>query len=197
MTGPVWRPFGADAVLVEFALPHERWSFRCPLADETVVGARTVLLRFDARRYRVADLRAAAHLVPSDAARPPRSHTIAVTYDGPDLVAVADAGGMSAAEYIRRHTRAEYRAEFCGFAPGFAYLSGLDPALASPRRANPRPRVPPGSLAVAGPYCAVYPSASPGGWNLLGTTTTRLFDPAAADVALIRPGDTVRFEALS
>ena len=81
-----------------------------------------------------------------------------------------------------------YEAAFTGFAPGFAYLSGLDPALRMPRRSSPRPRVPPGSVAIADTYTAVYPRPSPGGWHLLATTDVTLFDPAREPPALITPG---------
>lgn len=120
---------------------------------------------------------------------------LAVTYDGPDLAAVAATSGLAVAEVVRRHQAATYRVAFCGFAPGFAYLSGLDPALHLPRRAEPRTRVPAGSLAVAGPYTAVYPRATPGGWHLLGTCRARLWDPGSDRPSRLVPGAAVRFEA--
>lgn len=116
-----------------------------------------------------------------------------VRYDGPDLDAVADAAGLSVAEVITRHSQATYHAAFTGFAPGFAYLTGLDPSLRLPRRSNPRPSVPPGSIAIADAYSAVYPRASPGGWHLLGTTPAPIFDAERDPPALIPPGATVRF----
>lgn len=124
-----------------------------------------------------------------------RPVTIDVDYRGEDLDAVADASGLTAAEVVGRHTGAQYRSEFCGFAPGFAYLSGLDPALELPRRFTPRTSVPAGAVAIAGRYSAVYPSASPGGWHLLGHTDVRLWDPSATPPALLAPGTTVRFQA--
>lgn len=190
-----WHPYGSDAVLLEFTDPHQRWAATCPLADEVVVGASTVLLRFDVRRYRHEHVVAAVSLG-SHVASTAAEHAIPVTYDGPDLAVVADRSEISIAELIRRHTEATYRAEFCGFAPGFAYLSGLDPAMHTARRASPRARVPRGSVAVAGPYCAIYPTDSPGGWQLIGRTEAILFDPAAPHPATVRPGDTVRFEVV-
>ena len=100
---------------------------------------------------------------------------------------------MPSDEVVRRHSAVTYRAEFCGFAPGFAYLRGLDPALVLPRRDTPRPAVPAGSVAVADRYTAVYPTASPGGWHLLGRTDAVLWDERRADPATLRPGTRVRF----
>ena len=116
-----------------------------------------------------------------------------VVYDGEDLAAVAAASGLSVDEVIALHSGALYRCDFCGFAPGFAYLSGLDPLLHLPRRATPRTSVPAGSVAIAGPYTAVYPSASPGGWHLLGRTDATLWDLDADPPSPITPGTTVRF----
>ena len=119
-----------------------------------------------------------------------------MTYDGPDLAAVAEHTGRSPEEVARRHAAASYRVGFIGFAPGFAYLLGGDPQLAVPRRDEPRERVPAGSVALAGAYTAVYPSASPGGWQLIGRTTVRVFDADRRPPALLEPGARVRFEAL-
>ena len=94
-------------------------------------------------------------------------------YDGEDLADVAAACGMSTDEVVRRHVAGRYTCAFCGFAPGFAYLTGLDPALHLPRRPTPRTRVPAGAVAIAAEYTAVYPSPSPGGWHLLGTHRRR------------------------
>jgi KipI family sensor histidine kinase inhibitor len=118
---------------------------------------------------------------------------IPVEYDGADLSAVARLAGLSDDEVVARHTAAEYVVGFIGFAPGFAYLLGGDERLHVPRLAEPRPRVPEGSVAVAGPYSAVYPRASPGGWRLLGRTPVTLFDPALDEPARLAPGDRVRF----
>lgn len=122
-----------------------------------------------------------------------RTVEIPVTYDGPDLDDVAAATGLSPAEVVRRHSSPTYTAAFAGFAPGFVYLEGLDPVLQLPRRADPRTRVPPGAVAIAAGYTAVYPRESPGGWHLLGRTDAVLFDVAAEPPALIQPGDRVRF----
>jgi KipI family sensor histidine kinase inhibitor len=118
---------------------------------------------------------------------------IKVSYDGEDLAEVGLATGMSPEAVATLHSEAVYAAAFCGFAPGFAYLTGLPSELHLPRREKPRDRVPRGSVAIAGEYSGVYPSASPGGWHLLGNSAVTLFDPDRADPALIGPGDRVRF----
>jgi KipI family sensor histidine kinase inhibitor len=118
---------------------------------------------------------------------------IPVVYDGEDLERVADACQLTVREVIERHEGATYRCSFCGFAPGFGYLAGLDPRLQLPRRASPRPRIPAGSVAIASGYTAVYPSASPGGWHLIGRSDAILWQTDRDPPALITPGATVRF----
>ncbi|MGS0686234.1 5-oxoprolinase subunit B/C family protein [Nakamurella sp. GG22] len=118
---------------------------------------------------------------------------IRVRYDGPDLDEVAELTGLNRSEVIARHTGAPWRAAFGGFAPGFAYLVGGDPALDVPRRHESRTTVPAGAVALAGGYSAVYPAESPGGWQLIGTTDARLWDVDRDPPALIRPGTVVRF----
>lgn len=122
--------------------------------------------------------------------------TLPVRYDGEDLSLVADLLGVSVSEVIARHTAPLYTVDFLGFAPGFPYLSGLDPFLAEvPRLDTPRTRVPAGSVGLAAGRTCVYPSVSPGGWRLLGSTDTTLFDPTnTAAPALLSPGTRVRFE---
>lgn len=120
--------------------------------------------------------------------------TIPVRYDGPDLASVAEATGLAVDDVVALHTRAEYRVAFCGFAPGFAYLSGLPAALRLPRRPTPRTRVPAGSVAIAAHYASVYPLESPGGWHLIGTTELAMWDVDRDPPALLSPGTPVRFE---
>jgi inhibitor of KinA len=115
---------------------------------------------------------------------------------GPDLSRVAAQAGLTEAEVIRRHAAAEYRVALVGFAPGFPYLLGLPAELATPRHARPRTAVPAGSVAIAGGQTGVYPLSSPGGWNLIGRTALRLFDPQADPPALLQTGDRVRFRAV-
>ena len=120
---------------------------------------------------------------------------LAVVYDGPDLDDVADLWGVSREEVVARHTGLELVSVFCGFAPGFAYLSGLPGQWAVPRLGSPRTRVPPGSVALADTWCGVYPTASPGGWRLLGRTSASLWDVDRDPPALLAPGTRVRFVA--
>jgi len=132
---------------------------------------------------------AALATLPDDAA-PAREHVLRVVYDGPDLAGVAEAIGTTIDEVIAVHAAGEYTVETMGFLPGFAYMTGVDPRLALPRRATPRTRVPAGAVAIAGGYTSVYPLASPGGWHLLGHTEVVMFGP---DGALLGLGDRVRF----
>ncbi|MEU6786282.1 allophanate hydrolase subunit 1 [Nonomuraea angiospora] len=120
--------------------------------------------------------------------------TIPVVYDGADLDSVAALAGIPVDEVVSRHAGRELVVGWLGFAPGFAYLTGLDPVLETPRLDTPRTSVPAGSVAVAGPYSAVYPSASPGGWRLIGRTSVRVWDVTADPPSLFRPGTRVRFE---
>jgi len=114
-----------------------------------------------------------------------------------DLDAVAAATGLAVTDVINRHSARAYTVDLLGFVPGFAYLSELDRSLHLPRRAEPRPRVPAGSVAIAAAQTAVYPLDTPGGWHIIGRTETMLFDPAREPPALLRAGDTVRFERVA
>lgn len=164
---------------------------------EVVPGAATVLVvaadpaQLLTLLARLPEL--ATHLAVNTAPRPADILEISVRYDGPDLAAVASATRLPIDDVIRLHSAATYEAAFTGFAPGFAYLTGLDPRLVLPRRSTPRPSVPAGSLAIADVYTAVYPRSSPGGWHLIGTTDTALFDPSRTPTALLAPGSSVRF----
>nr|WP_062334794.1 carboxyltransferase domain-containing protein [Herbidospora sakaeratensis] len=120
---------------------------------------------------------------------------IPVVYDGADLADVAFLAGISVEEVIARHTGSEFVAGWLGFAPGFAYLVGLDPSLHVSRLDRPRTAVPAGAVAVAGAYSAVYPAASPGGWRLLGHTTLPVWDVTSDSPALLKPGTRVRMVA--
>jgi len=120
--------------------------------------------------------------------------SIPTRYDGADLDSVAARIGVSRESVVAMHTGAEYVVAFMGFAPGFPYLIGLPPELELPRLETPRTEVPAGSVAVAAGYCGIYPRASPGGWNLIGTTDMVLFDPEREPPALLEPGIRVRFE---
>jgi len=130
----------------------------------------------------------------------PRLREILVCYGGefgPDLVEVAAIHGLSPEEVVRLHSSAMYTAYFLGFVPGFAYLGGLPAELATPRLQSPRKSVPAGSVAIGGNQTGVYPTATPGGWRLIGKTPLKLFDPAEAHASFIEIGDEVRFVPIS
>jgi KipI family sensor histidine kinase inhibitor len=113
--------------------------------------------------------------------------------DGPDLDEVASIHDLSPSDVVELHAGTMYQVLFLGFAPGFAYLGGLPPGLATPRRSTPRTRVPSGSVGIAGEQTGVYPLAMPSGWQLIGRTDTLLWDVGRPSPALLRPGDPVRF----
>jgi KipI family sensor histidine kinase inhibitor len=115
---------------------------------------------------------------------------------GPDLDAVAKHAGLSADEVVRRHAAAQYTVGAVGFQPGFGYLEGLPTELHTPRRSTPRTAIPAGALGIGGPYTAVYPQASPGGWNLIGQTPLVMFDAGREEPSLLKHGDRVRFRAI-
>ncbi|MEV6793262.1 allophanate hydrolase subunit 1 [Streptomyces sp. NPDC051320] len=166
-----------------------------PPVREVIPGARTVLLDGLHEPQRLA-----AELPRWDV--PPLRRDegavleIPVRYDGPDLAEVAELWGVSTEEAARIHAGTAFRVAFCGFAPGFGYLTGLGPKHHVPRRADPRTRVPAGAVALAGPYTGVYPRSSPGGWQLIGTAPhTVLWDSSRTPAALLAPGTRVRFVA--
>jgi KipI family sensor histidine kinase inhibitor len=165
-----------------------------PGVVDVVPGEQTVLVIADPS----ADLdRIAARLprlrLPDDAEGDAEPVEIPVVYDGEDLDEVAALTGLSREDVVRRHSTASYTVAYLGFSPGFGYLSGLDPALHVARRESPRTAVPAGSVAIAGPYAAVYPSRSPGGWRLLGHSRLPLWDVSRDPPSLLRPGMRVRF----
>jgi len=124
---------------------------------------------------------------------------IPVCYDnelGPDLMPVAEHAKMTAEEVVRLHSSASYLVYFLGFSPGFAYLGGLPDALHTPRLATPRKEVAPGSVGIAGSQTGIYPIASPGGWQLIGRTPLRMFDPGANPPTRLQPGDRVKFSPI-
>lgn len=126
----------------------------------------------------------------------PKQVSIPVRYggvDGPDLPFVAEHHGLSQVEIVKKHTEQVYRVGMMGFMPGFAYLMGLHPDLATPRLNQPRTHVPAGSVGIAGMQTGVYPLDSPGGWRLIGRTDQVLFDPLLEPHFLLSPGDEVRF----
>jgi KipI family sensor histidine kinase inhibitor len=198
-------PYGEQAVLIE--LPDTasvlgarqqllQWLASQPrYAGATVVpAARTVLLDFNAPPPPAGELAEVLRSLPgSVAGSGSRLVELAVSYDGADLAAVAAETGLTPAAVVRLHSGPDYVVQFCGFSPGFGYLTGLDERLRLPRLASPRVEVPAGSVAIADEFTGVYPRASPGGWRLLGRTDARLFDLDRDPPAVLTPGTRVRF----
>ncbi|NKQ54822.1 allophanate hydrolase subunit 1 [Amycolatopsis sp. K13G38] len=164
---------------------------------DLVPAARTLLVRFEPRVISAQEVTVLLeHTAPAPVtASQADTVTIPVRYDGEDLAEVAERTGLDVPGVIDLHSAADYVVAFGGFAPGFGYLTGLDPKLHLPRRAVPRTRVPIGSVAIAGEYAGVYPRSSPGGWHLLGRTEIPLWDTGRTPPALLAPGTRVRFEA--
>lgn len=195
-------PAGEGAVLVE--LPDLRKTLslldglralRPAGVIDLVPAARTLMVCFDPQivdRAALASIVAGIDLSPRTRCSG-ETFEIPVTYDGEDLGDVAAILGLSIEDVIRRHTAATYTVAFTGFAPGFAYMTCDDPVFDVPRRKSPRVRVPAGSVALGGKFCGIYPSESPGGWQLLGHTDETMWDTARARAALLAPGDCVRF----
>jgi KipI family sensor histidine kinase inhibitor len=159
---------------------------------EIVPAARTVLLDGLPRARELALLLGRWQLEAAPAPAGPLVE-IPTVYDGADLPEVARLWGVTPAEAVALHSGTRFLVAFCGFLPGFGYLTGLPAERHVPRRATPRAAVPAGSVAVAGPYTGVYPRSSPGGWQLLGRTALRLWDPDRDPAALLAPGVRVRF----
>ncbi|MEV4873988.1 5-oxoprolinase subunit PxpB [Streptomyces syringium] len=206
-TGTRALPVGRHALLVEVAtaeqaqalhaeLLRRRATGALPPVAEIVPAARTVLLDgLDDPHTLAADL--ASWSIPPLTAADSAAVVLPVRYDGADLAEVAALWQVPEEEVPRIHSTLEFRVAFCGFAPGFGYLTGLPERLRVPRRSTPRTAVPAGSVGLAGPYTGVYPRSSPGGWQLIGRTDAALWDPAREPAALLAPGTRVRFEALA
>lgn len=162
-----------------------------PAALDIVPGARTLVVDGVEPVSAMATLRDASpappESVPSDLVEIP------ATYDGADLAAVARLWECTEAEVVRRHRACEFTVAFCGFSPGFAYLTGLPAELAVPRLVTPRTRVPAGAIGLAGRFTGLYPTASPGGWQLIGHTDAALWSLERDPPALLVPGTVVRF----
>lgn len=195
-------PVSLTVLIVELKDLDETLALFASLEAETVDGivdivpaARTLMIRFRPEILTAEGLAAAistrdlsAKIAPSD-----MLVEIPVTYDGEDLKDVAELTGLSVSEVIERHTASEFTVAFSGFAPGFGYLVGGDPALQVPRRQSPRTKIPAGSVALAGAFSGIYPQASPGGWQIIGTTPLKMWDLTRDPPALFQPGYRVRF----
>lgn len=215
---PHLRAAGHAALLATFDSLADVVAFRAGLASvdlpgltEVVSGARTLLLRFDPARTDAGRLRVALASVAgvstsgtavsdgrvSDAVatadRESDPLVVPVTYDGEDLDAVADLSGMTRDALVAWHTGQVWTSAFCGFAPGFSYLTGTAPSLDLPRRSTSRTAVPSGAVALAGEFSAVYPRTSPGGWQLIGRTDVPMWSLDRTPPALAPAGTRVRF----
>ncbi|PIP00710.1 5-oxoprolinase subunit PxpB [Pleomorphomonas carboxyditropha] len=164
--------------------------------DDVVPGMNNLMVAFDplaidagAMQRRLAD----GWRIAAASGRAGRAHEIAVAYGGPDLRDFAASLGLTVDEVVKRHAGAVYKVAAIGAMPGFPYLSGLDPALATPRRAMPRQGVPKGAVIVGGGQAGIMPITAPSGWHILGHTDFTLFDPHRAAPATLMAGDTVRF----
>ncbi|MDD5199847.1 MAG: 5-oxoprolinase subunit PxpB [Terrimicrobiaceae bacterium] len=209
-----WTPLGPRAVLIEFAEPDPDATRARGRAIQRLLESRgggdiedfsiafdKVLLEFrngiDHARQSAGWMKKFAALdplAPAEAAL----YEIPVRYDGPDLAELAARCGLGVAEFVELHAAPIYDVALLGFSPGFPYLEGLDPRLHAPRRANPRPRVEAGAVAIGGSHTGIYSVESPGGWQWIGRTDVRLFDPSRREPSdeamfLLRAGDRVKF----
>jgi len=185
------------------ALHTARDRQRPPPVGLPVAGYASVLVPFDSEEIGEDDVRSLLEPLLADllddaeqAATTQEPLTIPVRYgseDGPDLVELADRHGIRPVDVIELHAATIYEVLLLGFAPGFGYLGPVADEIATPRRPTPRPRVPAGSVGIAGNQTCVYPFASPGGWNLVGRTGMRMWDVTRSEPALLAPGRRVRF----
>lgn len=165
---------------------------------QAVAGYASVTVHFDPDQTTHDALAAAIKRLASKRppmAEPGRLHRIPVTYNGPDLEAVAEQLGLAPADVAEIHARPIYRVFLIGFVPGWGYLGPLPEELELPRRHVPRTKVPAGSVAIAGRQTGIYPLATPGGWHLIGRTSVKLFLPDSDPPCLFRAGDRVKFFA--
>jgi KipI family sensor histidine kinase inhibitor len=203
--------YGDQGLLLEFDSTAEVLAWNDALREADLLGvldivpaSRTVLLKLAGPRYReptrlrLSKLRIEQVAADDDTAPIDQRADveIEVIYDGADLEEVARLSGLTPDEVVAAHTAAPMRVGFGGFAPGFAYLVGGDERLNVPRRADPRTRVPAGSVAIAGEFSSVYPRESPGGWQLIGRTDAPMWDIDRDPPALLTPGMWVRFRAI-
>ena len=213
MTQPVIQALGESALVLNnlgssatLECQQRLWAIAAqaahwPHVRDVVPGMNNLTILFDplaADPQQLTDKLQSAWETAAISQKAMRKIDIPVVYggdSGPDLAEVARHTGLSPAEIVKRHTAAEYIVYFIGFQPGFPYLGGLDPKLATPRRSEPRIVVPAGSVGIGGSQTGIYPSASPGGWQLIGHTGLQLFDPSKNPPTLLQPGDRVRFVA--
>lgn len=202
--------YGDRALLLQFDTTAEvlGWTAAVrkaalPGVHDVVPASRTVLVKLESPRYQGVTRQRLRRLQvePADIETAPpadgtRATVIDVVYDGPDLAAVSEHTGLSIPQIITAHTAAPWRVGFGGATPGFAYLTGGDPRLFIPRRAQTRPAVSAGSVALAGEFSGIYPREIPGWWQLIGHTETAVWDITRESPALLTPGMWVQFRAV-
>jgi inhibitor of KinA len=198
-------PFGDLAVLIELGDRFDpsvverarqiawRWKW-----GPAIPAYTSVVLQYDPREDPAMFEQRVARVLRTEGSQAvsvsgPHLVEIPVRYDGPDLTDVAALSKVSVDELVALHSGREYEAYFLGFLPGWAYCGQLDPRIKAPRLENPRPRIAPGTVAIADGQTGVYSYPSPGGWRLIGTTDVVMFDPAREPASLLRPGARVRF----
>lgn len=200
---------GDDLFSVDVDTPADAQALAARLREvgswiEVIPGIASVVVRFDAANQdgdiaQQVLAEALAGEIPALRV-PDKLVEIPVVYGGkygPDLEAVSQAIGLSPEELIEVHTRGEHTVDMIGFTPGFAFVSGLDDRFRIPRREEPRQRIAAGSVGIADGRTGLYAMASPGGWNVIGRTPYRLFDPEAEDPFALSAGVRVRFKAVS
>lgn len=200
------RDYGDRALLVEcggtdvaLALTAQAHSAAIPGVVDVVPAAQTVLIELAHPRFQAPARRLLAQMHTESTSGPAPSDidvVIDVTYDGDDLADVADLTGLDVQTVIEAHTATPWRVGFCGFAPGFAYLTDGDRRLHVPRKSEPRTRVPTGAVGLAGEFSGIYPRESPGGWQLIGHTDAPIWDVNRSDPALLTPGMWIQFRAV-
>lgn len=217
MRSPRYLAAGDAALIVEFgdqidreisqrvvALAKELTRHPIPGLVEVVPTYRSALIHYDPLRSSydemVEGLRSCGERMGGLRPEGSRLLEIPTTYGGeygPDLQYVAEHNGLSVQQVVQIHSSADYYVYMLGFLPGFPYLGGLDPRIATPRLSTPRSRVAVGSVGIGGGQTGVYPVESPGGWRIIGRTAIKLFDASQDPPALLKPGDRVRFVPLS
>jgi KipI family sensor histidine kinase inhibitor len=196
------RPYGPSAWLVDDVSAPTAWAHALvamdvPGIEEIIPAETTVVVRCSRERHEaIGQVLELVTPAASVAAAEPQL-TIDVVYDGPDIAELAFVAKVSIDDVVRLHATGNYEVAFCGFSPGFGYLRGIDRRLHVPRRATPRTSVPAGSVGIAAGYTCVYPSASPGGWYLIGHTSATLWDVERDPPALLTPGRNVRFRSVA
>ena len=214
-TGAVAHPLGESAITISFPVEASKQATErirrigemlrtsaLPHAEEVVAAYTSLTVFYDSLHVSYEKLsheilERCARADSAGAAPIGREHRIPVEYRGPDLESVASAVGLTAEDVIEIHSTRWYSVDLLGFVPGWAFMSELDGRLELPRRSQPRPRVPAGSVAIARRQTGIYPFDTPGGWHIIGHTPVTLFDPAREEPSLFRAGDRVKFEPVA